>query len=260
MAIIKTEGIVLRSQNYLESSKIVTIYGKESGKISLLAKGARRPKSQFGGGVDLLQHVALVYYHKDTRSLQTLSQVDILCHYKTLYRDLKRLSIALAAAEFVDRMEFKESTNPGLFAALLSAIEAIEKAHIPELILYQFLWRWLESAGFKPRLRRCQSCGSIPDRDATVCFQIAAGRYTCANCRDAAAESLVISSNVIRLVLHMRDNPAAALCQLRVREQTLMTLRQATWDFLHYHAEGIEHIKSLNFLGKIKSIELEGVR
>ena len=83
MSIVKTEGLIIRVMDYLESSKIITCFTPDHGKISLLAKGAKRPKSRLGGSLDLLQHIALVYYQKDTRELQTLSQVDVISSFQT---------------------------------------------------------------------------------------------------------------------------------------------------------------------------------
>ncbi|TFB10109.1 DNA repair protein RecO, partial [Candidatus Marinimicrobia bacterium MT.SAG.4] len=76
MPILKAEGIILRRIKYSETSLIVTLYTKEYGKVSLIAKGARNPKSKFVGSLEPGTYVSVVYYHKENRDLQMLSEVD----------------------------------------------------------------------------------------------------------------------------------------------------------------------------------------
>ena len=73
MPILKSEGVVLRRIKYSETSLILTFYTKDQGKISLIAKGARNPKSKFVGALEPATYASIVYYHKDSRELQLLS-------------------------------------------------------------------------------------------------------------------------------------------------------------------------------------------
>lgn len=252
MAIIKAEGIIIRSQNYLETSKIITCYCRNHGKVSLLARGARRARSKLGGGLDLLQHIGILYYQKESRSLQTLSQVDITHSFLSFQSDLKRFSLASAAAEIVDKLELIETPNPRLFIILLQSLQSLERAASPDLIFHQFIWRWLECSGFKPKLRRCMNCGSEPAKGTSVRFLISQGGYFCHECEYPAQDFVEISCNCIRLVLHLRDNHPGSLLELKIPNRLLEELRKFTWDFLCYHVDTLRGIKSLAFLNKIK--------
>ncbi len=254
MNIIKTDGIIIRTQNYLETSKIVVCYTKKQGKVSLIAKGARRPKSKLGGALDLLNHVHLVYYSKESRELQVLSQADI-CHSSQSYsREIPRFSLAMAAAELIGQLEMKEDKNVWLFNNLAETITSIEKAVTPELILYQFIWRWLELSGFKPRLRRCLKCGQIPQGEK-VNFSFSVGGYFCSNCHQGHDEYLQISIAGIHLILMLRDYAASQLINQRTTNFLLGELKNITWRFLQHHVDGIKELKSLKFFDKISNLE-----
>lgn len=252
MNIIKTDGIILRSQDYLETSKIIVCYTKDQGKITLIAKGARRPKSKFGGALDLLNHIHLVYYSKENRELQLLSQAEIYFSFQSVSGDMSRLSLAMATAEMINQLELKEEPNTQLFGYLSETLTAIEKAKTPELILYQFIWRWLELSGFKPRLRRCLKCGQVPKGDRVI-FKFSMGGYFCSTCFYASEETIRISTECIRLILELRDYGANQLMGKNKIGLQLGELKNITWRFLQHHVEGLRELKSLRFFEKISN-------
>ena len=59
---------------FRESSQIVTLFTREKGKITALARGSRKPKSQFGATLQPMAHIQAIFYYKTTRDLQTLSE------------------------------------------------------------------------------------------------------------------------------------------------------------------------------------------
>ena len=66
--IAKTEAIVLKSMKYRETSKIVTFYTKQFGKITGLVKSARSAKNKFGSSLNLFSHIELVIYKKEGKA------------------------------------------------------------------------------------------------------------------------------------------------------------------------------------------------
>jgi DNA repair protein RecO (recombination protein O) len=251
MAIIKTEGLIIRVMDYLESSKIVTCFTPDYGKISLLAKGARRPKSRLGGSLDLLQHVAVVYYQKDTRELQTLSQVDVITSFQSFQSDLKILSFGLGILELVNKLELSKNPNPKLFYHSLEALNGLEESKNQELVFYQFIWKWLEGAGFHPKLRRCLSCLQIPNTKF-VKFSISEGGYYCQNCSIPVENSMDISEKCLKLLWYLRENSAKKVGSVSVPRGLILELTNLSLLFLRYHSGEIRNLKSLDFLKRIQ--------
>ena len=70
--IVSTDAIVLRTVNYSETSIIITLFSKEAGKIVLIAKGARKPKSAFAAQFEPMNILNINYFHKDGRNIQLL--------------------------------------------------------------------------------------------------------------------------------------------------------------------------------------------
>ena len=88
--IIRTEAIVLRKMEYRETSQIVTLFTREKGKMAVLAKGARLLKSRFGSSLQPMSYTQVVFYHKPTRGLQTLSESAHVQPFHRISRDLEK--------------------------------------------------------------------------------------------------------------------------------------------------------------------------
>ena len=128
MALSKTEAIILKSQKQGETTKILTCYTKAFGKIKVIAKGARTSKSRFWGNLEPLNHVVIVFYRKENRDLQFLSQVDILKSFLHIRSELGRTSLAMLACEWINLSEVGEEANVKMFNLLYETLNGLNKA------------------------------------------------------------------------------------------------------------------------------------
>ena len=99
--IIRTDAIVLRGLDYGETSRIVTLFTRERGKMSVMAKGARKTKSKFGSTLQPMSHVEVVFYYKPTRTLQILSESSHVRAFHDLQRSLEKITLGLRVVELV---------------------------------------------------------------------------------------------------------------------------------------------------------------
>ena len=77
MAAVRTTGLVLRSVEVFETSSVVTLFTRDLGKVSGLAKGARRLKSPFRAGLDLVSVCDIVLLHKASDALDLLTEASV---------------------------------------------------------------------------------------------------------------------------------------------------------------------------------------
>ena len=99
--IVKTEAIILRSINYGETSKIVTLYTRQLGTIAVMAKGSRNPKSKFGSSLQPMSHVQVVFYYKPSRNVHTLSESTHSTLFRRTCRELERMAVGVQIIESV---------------------------------------------------------------------------------------------------------------------------------------------------------------
>ncbi len=180
MAIRKDEGIVLGRRRLQESSLIVDLFTRRSGRLRVVAKGARRTRSRFSGVLEPTTVVQIVYYEKETRDLQLLTQADLVESFSGLRESLLRLSYGYAIIESLMGMKREESDAESLFRLARGTFREIDAAAEDRLeaVLWRFLLLALEDTGFKPELEKCLACGRVETVDEMV-FDSRAGGVLC---------------------------------------------------------------------------------
>lgn len=187
MAVLKTEAVVLDRIDYSNTSLIVTFYSHLFGRLSAIAKGARRPKSPFLGTLDLLNQNEIVFYRHTRSSLHTLTESHVRDNFPGIRKDLPRSYAAIYMAELVKEMTREEEHQPEIFNLLVAALRELSSGRKFERILFQFEIQLLSLTGFLPELARCVSCAGRPGR-GRLFFSSGSGGIVCASCAATASE------------------------------------------------------------------------
>lgn len=180
---IQTEAIVLHAFDYRETSRIVRLATREAGVVSVMARGARRPKSKFGLGLDLFTGgVAQLALHA-SRDLHTLTAFEATRARPGLAASLDRFGAAAALAELCLRFA-PEDTGGAIHAALAAGLDALETA--PEEVVGARTiaagWDLVGALGLAPTLSTCAVCHRDLDPEETVRFGHRAGGALCRPC------------------------------------------------------------------------------
>jgi DNA repair protein RecO (recombination protein O) len=181
MSSYRDEGVVLRSIRLGEADRIVTLLTPEHGKVRAVAKGVRRTKSRLGGRVEPLTHVTMLLWHG--RELDTITQVEIVEHYRPVREDLARMSQAMIMLEVSDQVAVERHAAPELFRMLVGALGALASSGSP-LVAGAFLWKLLLVEGVGPSADSCAGCGSPGE---LVAFDPARDGFLCRRCQRGQA-------------------------------------------------------------------------
>ncbi len=209
MATYHDRGIVLRSFDLGEADRIITFMTEGRGKVRAVAKGVRRTKSRFGGRLEATNHVELTLY--EGRSLDTITQADLLEHFRPVRENLDRLGRVMPILEVVDAVTFEGRSDPRLYHMLLGAIRALAEADAP-LIVPAFFWKLLAHEGMRPEVSCCASCGR---EDDLVAFELTEGGVLCRDCRRGtrlSPEGLALLRRILggQLVSVLGEGPSTA--------------------------------------------------
>jgi len=120
--ITHTSAIVLKSIDFQESSKILTVLSRHHGKISLIARGVKRPKNKLAGIIEIGNILDVVYYYKTTRSIQNLTEASINFSSLNYRSDFERASILFASLELVNQIIHENEVNENVFTFLMKFI------------------------------------------------------------------------------------------------------------------------------------------
>src|SRR5919206_341174 len=183
MALVTTPAIVLSTLRYSETSKIVRLATREQGVQSAIAKGALRPKSRFGGALQLLSEGQAQYLSKEHRELHVLTAFDLQHLHVALAADLARYATASVLAEVMLRFA-PPDPHPESYDLFRDALAALEQAPSADVdaLGFRLLWHLVSVLGFAPSLEACVRDGiRLPDT-GVLPFSTHEGGALCPTC------------------------------------------------------------------------------
>ncbi|HBB26834.1 MAG TPA: DNA repair protein RecO [Bacteroidetes bacterium] len=124
--IVSTEAIIIHSRRFGDSSRIVTAYSRELGKVGLVAKGARTTSSSLGPALEPLSHVQLTVYHAKNRDLHTVSRAETAIARSRLHASYEHLSAGLLMCELILRTQAQEQPDGEIFELLCKALGVLD--------------------------------------------------------------------------------------------------------------------------------------
>ena len=126
--IVRTDAVVLHTFDYGETSLIARLLTRQHGVIGVLARGARRTKSQFGSALQPLSYIEAVYYHKPQRGLQTLKEAAHVIRFRKLTADIDRLTVGLRVAEITRALVEEGEAHPLTLEAVARTLAFADEA------------------------------------------------------------------------------------------------------------------------------------
>ncbi|MBW3627813.1 MAG: DNA repair protein RecO [Gemmatimonadetes bacterium] len=183
MPLISARAVILQTFPYSDTSKILRLLSEEHGVRSVVAKGAMRPKSRFGGVLEPFTEGRAELFLKEGRDLHTLNGFDLIRSRQSIGRNLAAFTGASLIAELVLRFGTEES-HPELFYSVTRALDDIGEAdgdHSWRALAA--VWHIVALLGYEPELGACVTCGSLVEEDEATRFDVDAGGIACICCR-----------------------------------------------------------------------------
>ena len=156
-------ALVLRTVDVFETSLVVTLFTRELGKVGALAKGGRRLKSPFQGGLDLLSVSDIVLLTKASESLDLLTEAASLERFACLRRDLAALYAGYYIAELLTELTDYHDPHPKLFDAARTTLRHLGDPELRTRRVLRFELACLRELGLMPALDQCAHCGAPVD-------------------------------------------------------------------------------------------------
>jgi DNA repair protein RecO (recombination protein O) len=228
---LKTEAVVLRSIRYGEADRILHLYSKTHGRIGAIAKGARKPRSRFGGRLEPFFRLDLVL-HEGRGELLTVTGVATVAGFPSLRGRAASLDAAARACDAVLRLLDSPEPNPpayNLLCRYLSLLDDPAAARATELeTALSFRLKLALVAGFAPELAACAHCG---DAEHLAGFSGAAGGVVCSSCE---AGSFPLGEEAHRFMVAAIGSPLAEAPP--TEELALRQVERAVGETLEHHA------------------------
>ena len=250
MSIQRTEAIILKTIPYGETSKILTTFTRDLGKVNLLARGARDVKSKYGGSLELFTHVSVIFYERTERDLQYVSDVTVIDPFLQIHDHLDRTYTALAIIEMCNRLIHGNEDNFHLFDLLLQTLQGLN--HTDKRPMNGFLYFMLhvaERSGFRIETEVCDHCQDMLAHKE-LRFDETHGRVVCESCpaalRNVSGNELSKESlGILRQIARSRGN---GIYNIHRSERAGTEIYHLLLRHLQYHMEELKSLNALSFL------------
>jgi DNA repair protein RecO (recombination protein O) len=248
----RVEGIVIRSTDYGEGNKILVLLAKELGKISVMARGAKKPKSRLGAAAQLFTRGEYTYFKSGGSGMGTLNAAEIIASHHGVRENLRQSAYAAYLAEMADRMLNDMEGGGIVFGQLAAGLDALEAGKDPEIVAHIFEMTMLREAGCAPVFAACVQCGG---EIGEPWFSISAGGGVCPRCRGTEADAERMDSKAYRLLQLLQRVDLRMLGSVAVSKATKQTLNDVMSRYMDYHI-GLNW-RSRNFIRQMEKYDLE---
>lgn len=188
----KIEGIIISEQAYGETSKIINVLTPDKGIIGMMAKGARKLKSDLANVSSKLNYGYFDVYYKENK-LSTLVSVDVVNSFKNVRKDIEKISYVSFLLDLSGQV-MKHNPHKLVFTNLLAALKKIDEGFDPLVITNIIELKFLDLLGVMPILDCCSGCGKTSN---IVTLSNIKGGYVCGDC---VTSEKIVSEKTIKLI------------------------------------------------------------
>lgn len=249
MAIIKTEALVLRTIPFQDSSCIVKLFTREQGKISVIAKGARRLKSSLRGYLEPLNYIETIYYYKATRDIQTLSKVDLLQALFTNTTDIESSIFGLASLELIDRVVHDHQHDAEVFDAAVQILKIMDRHSDNCRVLFiHFIISIAAILGYRLDTDYCSQC---KNRLSAAIYHSGTGQLVCQSCGSYLSTPYKLTESDLQFLDNLqRSSPETVINPATPPASPDRTIYMLL-AYLAYHIDYPLNLKSLSILSEL---------
>jgi DNA repair protein RecO (recombination protein O) len=227
----RLEGIVIRSMDYGESNKIITIFTRDAGKVGIMVRGAKKMNSRHSAITQLFTYGEFVFF-KSGSQMGTLNHADILTSHHRLRADLMLTAYCAYMAEMVDRIGIDNEPNPYIYEQLRAALAGVEEGKDPQVITHFFEMKMLIQAGYAPNFDQCSLCGEATNHPL---LNIQLGGMICDHCVSDHTQLIPITDSLLKLLRLLVRVDLNRLGKVEVKPDTKQLLKKVMRAFFHTH-------------------------
>jgi len=250
MPLYTASAIILRRVMFGETDRIVTLFTRERGKLTAIAKGSRKLISRLSGATETLTYGR--FQLAEGQNLDVITQVEVKESFPNIRGDIKRIAHAAYVAELIDKLVEERYAGPATFDLLLSTLYLLERPNDPAKITRAFELKLMRIAGYQPTLDKCVRCQRTLPTGSRY-YSPWMGGVVCEECGPLPEDAIEISNDVpaSMQMLMSADAPSLERCEISslVLDQIARVMR---W---HIRCRSDRDLKSLEFIQSLKVLE-----
>ncbi|PIE63625.1 MAG: DNA repair protein RecO [Desulfobacterales bacterium] len=257
-----TKAILLRKIEYGDHDYIITFLTQSHGKMSVMAKNAKKSVQRFSGALDLfsLNHIQCAFPKRNKNSMVMLTQAEPENAFVEIRFDLVKVTYASYWCEILYLWMEEGRIQEDLYELLYFCLDMLSRSAIePGVLSLFFQIRFMAISGFSPNMEGCEQCKTPLDRicEQQLWFDCKEGRIICESCRTMNQRvhsleeyGILVSRGTVKQLFWMNNAEAARADRIRFSPLALEEGQTLMETFIPFHIG--RTMKSLRFLQQLR--------
>ncbi len=212
---VESAAIVLDCREHGESDLIITFFCRHYGRLTGIAKGAKRSKKRFVNKLEIFSSLQVLHTIPQNNRLAFIAEADLCDSFLSLRNNISCYTTASVIREFVLLATKEMEGDDELYPLLLWSLSCLNSSRPPLVVLILFLIRFYAIIGYKPVLDSCLVCGQQTHAYETYCFHVATGGLRCSKCTEKGTNRLNLSQGTLKSLTTALQQPLARLNRLQ---------------------------------------------
>ncbi len=249
--IYNTRALVIRKTDYGDHDQILTLMTQNRGKLSVMAKNARKSVKRFSGILELFYALDVVI--RENSRMAHLQEASLSEPFENIRKDILKTAYASYFSEIVNRFLEEGTRDEGVFDLLFHTFSDLDSGQrtCEETSLF-FQLKFLGLTGHKPELSACIACKKTLDHmdHVRVLFDVGEGGIFCRRCNRGTGKTLMLTKGALKQMIWFEETQPGKASVIRFSRKTLLESLAFLERFLPFHLE--KELMSLKFLNTIR--------
>lgn len=254
MPILSTPAILLRRIDYGDYDLIITLFTFDEGKISVIAKSAKKSTKRFSGVLEIFSVLNVVYRTSQRKTLPVLQAAALKHPFQHIREDIKKTAYASYWAELINQWLEEGEKQIQLYLLFQQVLDKLDQDHLPEETLsILFQMRFMKLSGFYPNLEHCSVCQMEMEkmRKNRITFDLVKGGILCEKCTSGSLNKRSLSKGTIKQLRWLESGDWTKAERIRFSPPAIQEGQELLEAFVPYHLG--KEPRSLKFLRRLRN-------
>ncbi|MCF8056330.1 MAG: DNA repair protein RecO [Desulfocapsa sp.] len=230
---VESAAVVLDCRDHGESDIIVTFFCRHQGRLTGIAKGAKRSKKRFVNKLEIFSSLIIQHSLPQNNRLAFVAEAELVDGFLGLRKNVACYTTATAICEFILLATKEMEGDEELYPLLIWSFHSLNSGLSPLSVLIFFLIRFFAAIGYSPQLESCLGCGQEVLTNETYSFHSSSGGIRCSRCNEKSTmERVRLSLGTLKSLTTALNQPLERLHRLQLSENS----QEEALAFLHSYA------------------------
>ena len=223
----RTQGIIIKKDDWKEVDRFFTVYTKDFGKIKVLGRGIRKISSKLKSGMETFYFSEIEFIQG--KNYKTLVDAVLINRFEKIRKDLKKTIIAYRILGIFDDLIQGEEKDDKAWKLLLDSLKDLNEQEDYKIVYYYFFWNFLSLLGYTPNLCSCSICQNKLEYKKNY-FDLEGG-IACFDCFKKQKKGKEINPDLIKILRILLQDKKIAF-NLKIKQNQIDLLKEFSQDYL----------------------------